>query len=129
MKEIKFRFWYKGGAAGDKMVYWHPGQTKEERIDFEVYMAHGGAMQFTGIRDRNDKEIYSGDIIKIIIDGDEDLILIREIVWVEGLGCWNLFTHLLNNHMFNSSPREALMFEVIGNIFETPDLVPKIKNV
>lgn len=114
MREIKFRAWDKkekrfviiaeirqliGGIFAE-------GQHREDK-DIEL-------MQFTGLTDKNGKEIYEGDIVKYSIQGtlqDSPLEIKIPDIFIE-LG------HDDNYYL----PQEET-FEVIGNICENPELL------
>ena len=66
-------------------------------------------MQYTGLNDRNNKEIYEGDFVK---DG-------QRILFVKFTnGSFNFFS----KHGYMVTNVDTTWFEVIGNIFENPEL-------
>lgn len=106
MREIKFRAWHKEESYMTNSL---------ELIDFAdgYIIAYGNLdkfelMQYTGIKDKNNKEIYEGDIVKALIDGE---YYNQEVDWIEDMELigWNL-----------KVDRE---YEVIGNIYENPELL------
>jgi uncharacterized phage protein (TIGR01671 family) len=88
-------------------------------------------MQYTGLKDKNGVEIYEGDYINY--GGDEPDI--GEVRWVEeGVqweGCGKYYPHFWAIH-YEIAPddwgRPTYPLEeggeVVGNIFENPELVP-----
>ena len=76
-------------------------------------------MQFTGIKDKNSKEIYEGDILR---SGNKEGVSF--VVW--GLDGWRFNSWMpesmdLYPHVNITRGREIA--EVIGNIYENPELI------
>lgn len=68
-------------------------------------------MQYTGLKDKNSKEIYEGDILRWKYEGDE---YIKQVEW-KGF-CFQPF----NGQEWSPIKEEC---EVIGNIWENPELL------
>lgn len=89
----------------------------EEDVDvFQVDPATVG--QFTGLRDKNGREIYEGDVLQFFIDGDK--FTTRLVEWSPKFGC-----SLAGIVVGEYSPEDMWCadYEVIGNIYENPELM------
>lgn len=74
------------------------------------------AMQFTGLNDKNGKEIYEGDILT---NGDADSRwTVRHL---DDVGYYCLCE--TNGDLCESHPMRTSHLEVIGNIYEDPELL------
>lgn len=104
MREIKFRAWH---------IVFRQMLTRDEWYHYGPNLVHGELksdnciiMQYTGLKDKNGKEIYEGDILG----------------WDDKSGCpWVVIWETMFDHStWGASHSEA---EIIGNIYENPELI------
>ena len=74
-------------------------------------------MQFTGLHDKKDKNIYEGDIVRYEINQH----LICKVIWDEN-NCRYLLVDK-DNYQYRCDDHTVLICEVIGNIYENGDLL------
>jgi uncharacterized phage protein (TIGR01671 family) len=128
IRPIKFRGW-----NGERMFNYEDWFTLDEQLTlcFEDSEDHSYVdnsdvdfpnrvklMQYTGLKDKNGKEIYEGDILEV--DWQDDRYPIHNIgpvKWDEENSRWDLGE--------GGSPKKdaELHFEVVGNIYEKPELL------
>ena len=118
MREIKLRAWDKVDSKIRKVTGWNISATG---IRSTYSMLSGKVrnatnveiMQYTGLKDKNDTEIYEGDIISTWYDQNE------VIEW--GVGGWLPFINTIEwpDYWYDNKPN----VEVIGNIYENPELL------
>ncbi len=108
-REIKFRAWHKeledmSLSKGNESAFWSKVTLYQEMYEI---------MQFTGLTDKNNTEIYEGDIvIKNAIK--------KVVAWKVGKV---LCGFNIGKGYEYSTPKTDCSIEVIGNIYANPDLI------
>lgn len=140
MRKIKFRAWDKRNNEWRKPsewyidpkgrigIYWLP--NNKTCFDSDLIIC-----QFTGLEDKNGKEIYEGDIVQSqptphltvtnligvvrYLSNLHTYTATFAIEWINSAGGYDFYSP----HFAPKSDR-LRPFEVIGNIYENPDLLP-----
>ena len=109
------------GDSTIKEIYFDGGRWNEK--------TDGTLLQYTGLKDKNGKEIYVGDIVRTIYTDQEDK-KIGDIVYITEVGAYRVRCgqHLLpivTYRVIGGSPQGLLTVadEIIGNIHENPELL------
>lgn len=133
MRNIKFRVWDKDlkqmHICGEDI---HDSISFSQNNEAFYYNLQNGCgsltenssyvlMQYTGLKDKNGKEIYEGDLV-----GD------KSIKWVVK---WN--THRMGFSLYPTTEQiydempvnveNKIHFEILGNIYDNPELLKEVK--
>lgn len=118
MREIKFRAWDKV-CKPNRIKTWEQllAQYQLTQVFVSDYFI---LMQYTGIKDKNGKEIYEGDVVEYK-DFSGGLYLFREQPKTTGIIKIN---NLLRGiYLKGMGTFEGSKAEVIGNIYDNPELL------
>jgi uncharacterized phage protein (TIGR01671 family) len=126
MRDIRFRVWDK---KIKKMIYpsfdccfefhdgyWVVTECKPTGWETIVDEESGVLMQFTGLIDKQGKEIYEGDVLKHqcrLVNSGKNGSYYKTVKWKEGKK---------KGVGFNVGVSYKDFWEVIGNIYENPEL-------
>ena len=137
MREIKFRAWLPGNVMcdwDDLSIGIPEGGFDNDECEelrphihlaqvFEDWERQGvKLMQYTGIKDKNGKDIYEGDIIK-------EIGVLLVVTWSNSYNQFRLSKprggkpYRAINRPFKLYTNSCNFTEVIGNIYENPDLL------
>lgn len=123
MREIKFRAW-----DGEEM-YVPEIQPDEEGCPINEWFGsfkNVTLMQYTGLKDKNGKEIYEGDIVKSFWQYDgvtvRDYELTGLIVWNQEVAAFSLdYGDQMIKWLSSYEREELLELEIIGNVHQNPE--------
>lgn len=123
-REIKFRAWtpsYGGVMRTPKQLVVVNGRVIGADIgliDSDVVL-----MQYTGLKDKNGKEIYEGDIVRGFYPGLGQVKFGKHMTSTDfyASGAYGWYIEAPNNEEYSITIQDNT--EVIGNIYENPHLL------
>lgn len=80
-------------------------------------------MQSTGLKDKNGKEIFEGDIVRMRNPRDRRQIGMFQVVRVANSPMLGLLDKKLTTEIFNLYEHMRNYYEIIGNVYENPELL------
>lgn len=121
-RELKFRSWVNGHWVGwiptckthgayNASVVDTDGYTYEKENPFIVE-------QYTGLKDKNGKEIYEGDIVFCKQCNENHVI-----EWSDNAACFDSWQSDGSGCVWFGESHEKINYTVIGNIHENPELL------
>jgi len=123
MREIKFNFWVKSIKE-----IWRWERVKMEH-PFQIFFLDEDfiPLQYTGLKDKNGKEIYEGDVFKFHpskewkgTEPDNPCF----VFWADSLSAFMFYVGTPEMSTL-LPPSESI--EIIGNVHENPELLREVK--
>jgi len=106
MREIRFRAW----DFENKQMR---TELRASEIGMLVEGGYKGLMQFTGLLDKNGKEVFEGDIVR----NENDQKPNQQIIFAKGMFCLDDE----DSPLWKYAPQS--FWEIIGNIYQNPELL------
>lgn len=121
-REIKYRVWDENEGEYrtdyENMVL-YPDGTFQIETSWCIISGEFVVEQYTGLKDKNGKEIYEGDICK------DQRGYVGKIVWAPNEAGFGFYEYHVRDDGFGLGcmPLSRLRLEILGNIHENPELM------
>lgn len=133
MREIKFRAWLKEEKemvkvetmdfTAKSMQYLKMNEFINAYLLRRTFFEEIELMQYAGLKDKNDIEIYEGDIVKILkLEGYGEYC--DQVEYTGKIECY-ISEFRIQQLNLRLSDESIVEIEVIGNIYEHPELLEK----
>ena len=138
MRDVKFRAWdtRNNGFVTSPILVRNDGLVFSEYIGGGTVQKHLVLMQYTGLKDKNGKEIYEGDVVRICVEDDwnhsEDKLgeyydyepKVIEVRFDTRFGGYGFDgEELFGMEYTYPLLHDEFIVEIIGNIYENPELL------
>ncbi|WP_338217109.1 YopX family protein [Lacticaseibacillus salsurivasis] len=148
MRQIKFRAWDKQrrhmfdveqlayNLRGELVSIYGFGRDfsndQEALMGEEPDLDKAVLMQFTGLHDKNGRDIYEGDLLRVELDDDPDSYYIAPVTWCGAdYPAFDIMSkYWPKNVSYDTNVLSAIVagwseevMSVVGNIYENPELM------
>lgn len=125
MRDLKFRAWDKS----QKYMAYQGSPDLETLSSFMFHFGEDIVLQSTGFFDKNEEEIFEGDILSDWNDVDgKQVQSFLQVFWCNNDGAWKLdssFNQDKSSGDLLSEELSSFVYEISGNIYENPDLLQR----
>ena len=130
--KLKFRAWHRelGRMMLIKNMWFQDDKVEELELNDTVmndfitaYPDEIELMQSTGLKDKNGKEIFEGDIVRMRNPRDRRQVGMFQVVRVANSPMLGLLDKKLTTEIFNLYEHMSNYYEVKGNIYENQELL------
>ena len=123
MRELKFRAWDKS----QKYMAYQGSPDLETLSSFMFHFGEDIVLQSTGFLDKNENEIFEGDILSDWneVDGKQVQSYLQ-VFWCNNDGAWKLdssFNQDKSSGDLLSEELSSFVYEISGNIYENTELL------
>lgn len=115
MRQIKFRAWYENKMDYDPYGDEYMCEGTPINAIFKCPLDGQILMQFTGAKDKNGKEIYEGDIVRLLFRLEKVVVK-----WDDEITGFEPFCDYDRDCAEYTRGTDV---EIVGNIYESPDLL------
>ncbi|SRR5258708_1037919 len=135
VREIKFRAWHPQKGWSQLVIVYGDGSFDTTYDNVSGYSREDGVIliQYTGLKDKNGKEIYEGDIVEVkdygfaykyigVVNWDKDSFSYK-------VGIYKDYSTMSAGLRDIPRTLENHSFEIIGNIYENPELLEGGENI
>ena len=99
---------------------------EESGVMITLVVGPGTIGQCTGLRDKNGTLVFEGDIVKCVIDENEDELEIYCVAYENY--SWELQNDYYDNEMLENFVNDYTTLEIIGNIYDNQELLQERDN-
>lgn len=126
-KEMNDRFRFRAWDNREEKYIYDAQDQYDDKVEcfgnmFDTYGDRYVVEQCTGLKDKNDKLIYEGDVVEIIDrENSSTLDRIYPMLFNEKVAKFGYKHH--DGQFFYHSNNDDYSYEVIGNIHENPEMI------
>lgn len=123
MREIKFRVFTRNQMIIFTLFSAVPALFTWRNLIIPELQNNEPLMQFIGLQDMNDVDLYDGDIVRATSYGESNIYQIK-YMGDDGYPAFDLVPHVDCDCNAISHYEAIGTIEIIGNIYENPELLP-----
>lgn len=122
-RELLFRGKRSDNSEWIEGTYWQSNESIIDKQGYSIKITPETVGQYTGLKDKNGKKIFEGDIVSFIDytsteSGYSEQQCVGKVIWIDEEACFSV-----TNRLATESYEVLDECEIINNIYDTPELL------